>query len=146
MDQTAQPAIKVAHIHLIEATFRLNGETITKGDLNGEYNVEFSLGFNDEKPGVASAFLGVKLKNKKHPEIIDLSVTVAAKFEGDAEQLKEYLPSAGMFLLPFVRSYVATITGWGPMNPVMVPLMNLTPKAMEAMKKQTKTENPSSKL
>ena|SRR5579862_1230419 len=131
-DLSAQPGIKCQAVVLLDVNFHIKGGVIDPAKLNGDYEIQIKYGSSEVVNGAAQATMDVTLINKLHRDIVDLSVRVGAKFEGDTENLKTFLPNGGVLLIPYARTFISMITGWGPMSPVILPLMNLTKPALDA--------------
>jgi len=139
VDKTKQPTIKIIGIVLIEGVFKLNGP-VAPGAIDGEYDISYTLGIGYESEEILNTTLEVQCHHKKHRGLVTISAKVAGKFEcSNREELERYAPNSGVSLIPFLRTYVATMTGWGPMQPIYIPLMNLTAPAVSAeAKRQSK--------
>jgi preprotein translocase subunit SecB len=130
MTTTERSQVKCNGIALAEAVFRLKG-SIPAGSLEGEYEINVGLGLQFVQENVLQSHLELKAINKKHPDRVEARVKVLGLFEGDRESLEKFGPNSGGILLPYARTYLATLTGWGPMAPVMAPIMNMTREAIE---------------
>jgi preprotein translocase subunit SecB len=117
--------IKCESIFLAEALFRLNG-AMSAGDLDGEYNIRFDYEVSDASDGKLQTSLILTASHKQNPKKLDLRLKVMGLFSGDPAELEAWTPYSPAMLLPYMRTYVSTLTGWGPMKPLLLPLMSLT--------------------
>ncbi len=145
LDPTQQPTISVQAIVLAKAHYEIKG-TVSGNELNGEYKTEYSLGYNFDPDGALQTRLGVVFTNIKYPDAIEVDFAVIGKFiSPNKEELERFAPSSGMTLAPYLRSYVSTVTGWGPMNPIMLKLLNLTGPAVAQWKQLAPSPQPKKK-
>jgi preprotein translocase subunit SecB len=136
LSRSAQPNVKILGIVLSQAVFELKG-SIAQGQLDGAYQSNFEYGISYPKPGFLENKLTVTCINKKQPDCVDIRVTVLGRFQCDDErELKQFALNAAPMLVPYARTYIATITGWGPMNSLLLPPMNLTQAGCKRMAKK----------
>jgi len=111
--------------------------------IDGEYDIEYSLGFGYESQDILSTTLAVSCRHKKHPDLVTIKAKVMGKYQcANREELERYAPNSGASLVPFLRTYISTLTGWGPMQPLNIPLLNLSVHAVKKRAEELKKDFP----
>ena len=124
--KTGEAQIRCENVLLIDATLRFKGEQVKFDELRGEYHLEFSFGSNIPRPGELDAFVGVQCINKKYPDAVTAIFKVVGKFTGKDEDLRKLLHNCLAILLPYLRTYVSTITALSPVGQLLLPVLNVS--------------------
>lgn len=142
MNQTEQPQIQILRIFLAHAEFKLADGPLDLAKLNTQYHLEVTLGIQSNAADSLETSLNVKCINAELPKSVNIFVRVVGMFKGDPEHLKLFAPNSGGLLMPYARAYITSLTSWGPMNPVIIPPMNVTQAALEQLSKPTTQAAP----
>jgi preprotein translocase subunit SecB len=134
-----QPQIVCKSVFVTEAIFRLKS-IVSSDELNGEYDLKYEFGYRSPNERSLENFIYIQCTNKKHPEAVEIALRVVGQFEGDPDDLKRFVQNCFGIIMPYARNYLAMLTKWGPMNSIMLPIMNVS---MGALNKQLDSGNES---
>lgn len=125
-DENEELKIEILGIALVEAHFQIKDAVDDAKKLNSEYEISVEVGIAENlPPGNLETVVSVICKNKAFPDMIDLRVKAAGRFRGKPEHIALFLPNSAGLVMPYIRNYISTLTAWGPMNPLLVPPMNV---------------------
>ena len=97
-----------------------------------QYSLEFVFGFRFPETNVLQSFLSVRCINQRDgKDAPNVSMRLHGYWRGEADELRRFAEYSASHMMPYLRTYLLTLTGWSPTAPIMLPIMNMTKVALE---------------